>query len=228
MKSTDTFFNEFSKEYEEQGRFELLFYRWMIKNIIRQIDKEKSKILDIGTGTGELAIKIAIKFPKSKVIGNDISEGMINEAMVKVNRMGIKNIKFIVSPVERLEVDRIDFAVSSVAFHHIKNKEYVISKICHALPKRGKLIIGDWFKPSKEYKREIEKLRIKNLERAKDFDESWRQFLKRMGKEYTKTHPKEYPICPNALKELMKKVGFKKQRIIKSLLPNFSVVIGEK
>lgn len=228
MKSADTFFNEFSKEYEEQGRFDLLFYRWMIKNIIRQIDKEKSKILDIGTGTGELAIKIAIKFPKSKVMGNDISEGMINEAMVKVNRMGIKNIKFIVSPVERLEVDRIDFAVSSAAFHHIKNKEYVISKIYGALPKGGKLIIGDWFKPSKEYKREIEKLRIKNPKRAKDFDESWRQFLKRMGKEYTKAHPMEYPICPNELKELMKKVGFKKQRVIKSLLPNFSVVIGEK
>lgn len=228
MKSTGTFFDEFSKEYDEQGRFDLLFYRWMIKNIVRQINKEKSTILDVGTGTGELAIRVAIKFPQSEVLGNDISEGMINEAMVKVDRMGIKNIKFMVSPVERLEVDRIDFAVSCLAFHHVADKEFVISKIYPALVENGKLVIGDWFKPCKEYREKVQGLRSRNPQRAKEFDRSWRQALQAMSKEYGKKHPREYPICADDMKELMKKVGFKKQRVIKSLLPNFSVVIGEK
>ena len=228
MKSTGTFFDEFSKEYDGQGRFNLLFYTWMIKNIIRQINKQKSTILDIGTGTGELATKIAIKFPQSKVLGIDISEGMIKEAMVKVKRMGIKNLKFAVSPVERLEMDRIDFAVSCLAFHHVAKKELVISKIYQALAENGKVVIGDWFKPCKKYREKVQGLRSRNPQRAKEFDRSWRQALQAMSEEYGKKHPKEYTICPDDMKELMKNVGFKKQRVIKSFLSNFSVVIGEK
>jgi hypothetical protein len=49
-----------------------------------------------------------------------------------------------------------------------------------------------------------------------------------MSKEYRKKHPEEYPICPHRLEEIMRDVGFKKQRIVKSPLANFAVVIGMK
>jgi len=78
-----TFYKKFVKEYGARDLYNLLFAKWLFANIIRQINREKSKILDLGTGTGELAIRIAKKFPKSEVIGLDISPDMINEAKKK-------------------------------------------------------------------------------------------------------------------------------------------------
>ena len=224
-----TFFNKFSKTYESRGRVNSLQYQWMVKNILRQINKERCKVIDFGTGTGYLARRIAVSFPKSKVIGIDIAEGMINEARKKVKNMGIKNVQFINVPMEKFKIKRIDFAVSANAFHHVKNKKLVISKIYQNLTEDGKVIIADGgFKPSKEYEREIEKIRSKNPQRTKEFDKSWQETLKRMTREYKEKHPKEYQICPTELKDIMKNVGFRKQKILKSPLPNFAVVIGEK
>jgi ubiquinone/menaquinone biosynthesis C-methylase UbiE len=225
---TKCFFDKFSGQYEAQSRYQHHFYKWIVETIIKQIDKEQCKILDLGTGNGELSIRIALRFPESQVTGLDISAGMINEAKMKAKKTGIRNIRFVVSPMEKLNARKADFAVSSVAFHHIKNKELVISKIYQILPKGGKLIIGDWFKPSKEYRNQIEKIRNKNLERAKEFDKSWNNFLKGVGKVYKEKHPKEYPVSPAGLKDIMKVVGFRKQRIIKCPLPNFAVVVGVK
>lgn len=228
MTTAKTFFNKFSEQYEEQSRYKHIFYKWIINTIFRNIVKEKCQILDLGTGNGELGIRIAIKFPKSEVIGLDVSSGMMNQAKKKVKRIGIKNIKFIVSPMEKLRIKKIDYAVSSVAFHHIKDKKLVLSKIYQILPKGGKVLIGDWFKPSREYKKEIDKLRKKNPKSAREFDESWKQFLKDMTKEYGEKHPKEYPVCPTHLKGIMKNVGFSKSRVVKCPLSNFAVVIGVK
>jgi ubiquinone/menaquinone biosynthesis C-methylase UbiE len=228
MEKTKKFFDTFSKEYEKQSRYKHVFYKWIIKTIFRNISNKKCKILDLGTGNGELSIRLAIKFPESNVIGLDISSGMINQAKKKIKKAGIKNITLVVSPVEKLKTQKIDYIVSSVAFHHIKEKELVLTKIYHCLPKGGKVIIGDWFEPSKQYRKEVDKLRKENPGRTNEFDRSWKQFLSDMTVEYERKHPVEYPVCPTNLKKIMRKVGFYKSRIVKSPLPNFAVLVGIK
>ncbi len=79
MTTAKTFFDKFSEQYEAQSRYKHIFYKWIIKTIFRQIDKEKCRVLDLGTGNGELGIRLAIKFPKSKIIGLDISAGTNGE-----------------------------------------------------------------------------------------------------------------------------------------------------
>ena len=225
---TEKFFDRFSGQYEVQSRYQHHFYKWIVETIIRQIDKKKGRILDLGTGNGELSIRIALRFPESQVTGLDISAGMMGEAKKKARKVGIKNIRFVVSSMEKMDASMADVVVSSVALHHIKNKGLVISKIYRILPKGGKLIIGDWFKPSKEYRGQIEKIRKRNPERTERFDRSWDDFVKSESKEYYENHPKEYPVSPFELKDIMKDAGFRKQRIIKCPLPKFAVVVGIK
>jgi demethylmenaquinone methyltransferase/2-methoxy-6-polyprenyl-1,4-benzoquinol methylase len=237
LKSTKSFFDKFSKQYEAEGRYEYQWYRWTVDNVIKQINREKPLILDLGTGNGEIAIRAAIKFPRSTVIGMDLSPGMINEAEEKVKRIGLKNVRFVVSPMENLDstafnatyTEIVDFAVSHLAFHHVENKLLVITKIYRILAKEGRLIIGDWFKPTRVYEKKIEKLRAKNPTLSKKFDESWQDFISEPSMmEYSEKHPKEYPISQIKLKNMMKKAGFKKQKIIKMPMAIFAVVIGEK
>lgn len=228
MMGTKRFFNKLASEYKAQSRYRYRFYKWLIQTIIRQVDSEKREILDLGTGTGELSLKLANKFPQSHITGLDISAAMIEKAKKVAAEIGVSNVTFIVSPMEKAEIEKIDIVVSCLAFHHVAEKELVISKIYQALEENGKLVIGDWFKPCNKYREEVQVLRNRNPQRAKEFDRSWRQALQAMSKEYRERHPKEYPICPHGLKEIMKDIGFKKQRIVKSLLANFAVAIGEK
>jgi ubiquinone/menaquinone biosynthesis C-methylase UbiE len=229
MKSAKTFFDKFSKQYEAENRYKYQWYRWTVDNVIKQIDREKPVILDLGTGNGEIAARAALKFPHSSVMGIDVSSGMINEAEEKVRKMGLKNVRFVVSPMENLKIERADFVVSHLAFHHVKNKLLVMTEICKILPRKGRLIIGDWFKPTRAYEKEIEKLRAKNLTLSKKFDESWQDFLSEPSmREYSERHPKEYAISQVKLENMMKKAGFRKQKIIKMLMATFAVVVGEK
>jgi ubiquinone/menaquinone biosynthesis C-methylase UbiE len=228
MKSAKIFFDKFSKQYEAQSRNKYLFYRWTADNIIRQINKQKSVILDLGTGNGEIAIRVALKFPASSVMGIDVSSGMITEAEKKVRKIGLKNVRFVISPMENLKMERADFVVSHLAFHHVKNKLSVITKIYKILPSKGRLIIGDWFKPTTEYEKQIEKLRAKNPTLSDKFDQSWRDSISEQSGEYQEEHPKEYTVSQTRLKNMIKKAGFGKQRIIKMPLATFAVVVGEK
>lgn len=52
--------------------------------------------------------------------------------------------------------------------------------------------------------------------------------MKGMSGKYGEEHPKEYPTSQTEMVRVMKDMGFRKQKILKSLLPNFAVVVGEK
>ncbi len=173
------------------------------------------------------AVRI-ISSGESRILGVDISKGMIGEAKAKCGRMGIRNVHFKISSVEKLRIGSIDFVVSALAFHHVRNKNLVIANIYPKLSERGRLVIGDWFEPSPQYVKEVDKLRRRNPDLARRFDESWEEALKGMSREYGEKHPKEYPVSQTDLSDIMKNSGFTKQRILKSLLPNFAVVVGEK
>jgi demethylmenaquinone methyltransferase/2-methoxy-6-polyprenyl-1,4-benzoquinol methylase len=48
------------------------------------MDTNPSSILDIATGTGDLAIQFAEKSSAKKIVGLDLSEGMLSVARKKV------------------------------------------------------------------------------------------------------------------------------------------------
>lgn len=226
---TATYFDNFSKEYESQDRHRYLFYRWMIESIVRQVDVEDCDVVDIGTGTGNLAVRLAMKHPGSRILGVDISKGMIDQAKAKCDKVGIMNVHFRIGTAENLRIaGKPNFVVSSLAFHHVKDKRRAVSNIHARLARGGKLVIGDWFEPDGQYQKGVIQLRLKEPDSAKKFDRSWEQALKGMSRRYGEEHPKEYPVSQTELAGIMKDAGFGRRRVLKSLLPNFAVVIGEK
>jgi len=151
--------------------------------------------------------------------------------------MGLRNVKFIASSMENLNgaveeaahIQGVDFVLSNLAFHHVKNKLLVIRNIYGILSYKGRLIVGDWFEPTRAYEKEIEKLRLKNPMLSKKFDESWQDFISDpSSREYSEEHPKEYPVSELELENIMKKAGFRKRKIIKMPMAIFAVVVGEK
>ncbi|MGK7924112.1 MAG: class I SAM-dependent methyltransferase [Spirulina sp.] len=68
------------------------------------------RILDIGTGTGHLAIAAArIVGTEGRVIGVDLSGGMLAEAEKKIARLSLKNIEFCLADAEKLAFSPAQF-----------------------------------------------------------------------------------------------------------------------
>lgn len=96
----------------------------------------KSSILDLGSGTGYLAIKIARKSPSLRVYGIDLSRRMVKIA--RRNARGVDNTQFVFGNASNLPFkdSSIDLVVSTAAFHHWRTPRLVFDE-CHRVLKTG-------------------------------------------------------------------------------------------
>ena len=102
------------------------------------LDGTKS-VLEIGVGTGRLALKVA---PQCKeFFGIDISPKTIQRA--KSNLQGLDNVTLLLGDIENYSFGRsFDVVYSSLTFMHIKNKKSVIDKIFHLLAQEGRFVLS--------------------------------------------------------------------------------------
>lgn len=84
---------------------------WILEDY-KIIDKPLS-ILDLGTGSGAIAITLSLEFPKTNVIGSDISVNALNVAKLNAIRLN-KNVKFINSDLfMNIKNQKFDLIVSN-------------------------------------------------------------------------------------------------------------------
>lgn len=98
---------------------------------------ESGTIIDLGSGTGYLAIEIAKMAPKLKVHGIDLSKEMIRIA--RRHGKGIKNVHFELGNAAELpfENESIDFIVSTGSLHHWRRPAKVFDE-CYRVLKNDK------------------------------------------------------------------------------------------
>lgn len=98
---------------------------------------ESGTIIDLGSGTGYLAIEIAKMAPKLKVHGIDLSKEMIRIA--RRHGKGIKNVHFELGNAAELsfENESIDFIISTGSLHHWRRPAKVFDE-CYRVLKNGK------------------------------------------------------------------------------------------
>jgi len=100
----------------------------------------KGRLLDLGCGTGQLAIPFAKHF--EKVVGLDPEEGMLNEAEKEAEQAGIKNIKWVLRKAEEIGDDIGSFRLTTMgaSFHWMKQAE-VLQKVYNLTEKNGGVVI---------------------------------------------------------------------------------------
>jgi cyclopropane fatty-acyl-phospholipid synthase-like methyltransferase len=99
-------------------------------------------VLDLGTGTGAIALALA---PRAKrVVGRDISEGMLAQAREKAADAGIENIAFGDGRFRDPNYDApVDVVTSNFAMHHLSDdeKREAVTTIADLNPRR--FVLGD-------------------------------------------------------------------------------------
>ncbi|MFT5641342.1 MAG: demethylmenaquinone methyltransferase/2-methoxy-6-polyprenyl-1,4-benzoquinol methylase [Cyclobacteriaceae bacterium] len=121
------------------------------KKAIKLLKQDQPKlILDIATGTGDFAIE-ALSLNPDKIIGVDISEGMLAVGRKKMIKKNIKNIEMVSGDSEGLQFEDNKFDAVIVAFG-VRNFEHLekgLEDMFRVLKPGGKAVILEFSKPSK-------------------------------------------------------------------------------
>ncbi|XCC45337.1 MAG: RsmG family class I SAM-dependent methyltransferase [Candidatus Shikimatogenerans sp. Ttur] len=99
-----------------------IIYSLSIIKII--IFKNKTKILDYGTGGGFPGIPLSIIFPKVKFILIDSIKKKINKLKIFIKKNKIKNVKLINFRAEKIKI-KVDF----ILIRFIKNINYILKNM---------------------------------------------------------------------------------------------------
>jgi len=124
---------------------------WRKKFIARAQIKENALILDLCTGTADIAIECAKRKSTSQVFGVDFSWAMLKEAQGKINRLGLeKQIHLIEADVFKLPFHPDSFDVVSISFglRNLVDPAKGIMEIVNMLKTGGKVIILEFSAPA--------------------------------------------------------------------------------
>ncbi len=121
------------------------------KNVVALVKEGKAeKVLDIATGTGDLAIMMA-KADIDDVTGLDISPGMLNIGIQKVKDEGLKaKVDMVIGDSEKLPFEESTFDAITVAFgvRNFENLELGLQEILRVLKPKGSLIVLETSQPT--------------------------------------------------------------------------------
>lgn len=126
--------------------------KWRRKVIKMVVGSEPKNILDIATGTGDLAIKFAENTKAAEVVGLDISEGMLSMARKKTANTALEGrVKFIKADSEALPFNESSFDAITVSFgiRNFENLEKGLSEIYRVLKPGGLFVILETSVPTK-------------------------------------------------------------------------------
>lgn len=146
-------FDTISKEYDGLNRV-ISFgidVKWR-KRVVKIVSKtQPESVLDIATGTGDLAINLTQTNAK-KIIGLDISDGMLEVGRKKIaNQQLDGTIEMILGDSENLPFDNNSFDAITVAFgvRNFENLEKGLAEILRVLKPNGIFVILETSVPTK-------------------------------------------------------------------------------
>lgn len=153
-QQVEKMFDTISEEYDDLNRIISLGsdVKWRKKVIKMVLNDNPKSILDIATGTGDLAIEFASRSHETKVVGLDISEGMLSVARKKVaGQAKYENLSFVNGDSEALPFDSDTFDAITVSFgiRNFENLEKGLSEILRVLKPEGRFVILETSVPSR-------------------------------------------------------------------------------
>ena len=146
-------FDTISKEYDGLNRV-ISFgidIKWRKKVVALVKQNAPQRVLDIATGTGDLAIQLT-ETGATEIIGLDISKGMLEVGREKVAAKHLNDtVSMVVGDSEALPFETSSFDAITVAFgvRNFENLEKGLSEILRVLKPNGTFVILETSVPTK-------------------------------------------------------------------------------
>lgn len=154
-----TMFDSIAQKYDFLNRFLSLGIdqSWRKKAISQFKNKKINHLLDVATGTADMALMAHRLIHPTQITGIDISEGMMQYGRIKIAKKGLNNtIQLSLGDSTAIPFEENTFDGAMVAFgvRNFANLEQGLSEIYRVLQPDSKLIVlefsqptSGWFKP---------------------------------------------------------------------------------
>tara|TARA_Y100000996_G_scaffold200990_1_gene157602 strand:+ start:1192 stop:1905 length:714 start_codon:yes stop_codon:yes gene_type:complete len=196
------------------------YWRYRLVNSIKL--NSNQKLLDVATGTGDVAFGFFKKY-KLSVVGLDIASKMISLAKIKAKKYS-DNIDFIVGDAEDIKFgdNSFDALTISFGFRNIGAYDKALSEFYRVLNKNGKIAILEFSKPTSKWFSPIFEFYFKNVIPLIG------SFLSRKDAYLYLPESVDYFLERNDLCDKMKKAGFTNVKYTDHTFGVVSLYIGEK
>jgi len=147
-------FNNISKNYDGLNRV-ITFgidVKWRKQVVALVKATNPKKILDIATGTGDLAIMQSNSIPSAKVIGLDISEGMLEVGKEKIKNLNIEDsVELVLGDSENIPYEDNFFDAITVSYgvRNFENLNKGLQEIYRVLKPGGIFVVLETSVPTK-------------------------------------------------------------------------------
>jgi demethylmenaquinone methyltransferase/2-methoxy-6-polyprenyl-1,4-benzoquinol methylase len=221
-------FNDIAGRYDFLNRFLSagIDQSWR-KKALRQLKEIKpASILDVATGTADVAIMASGLLHPAKITGIDISDGMLEVGRMKIKKMGLEHtIELLNGDSEAINFNDESFDAVTVAFgvRNFQQLEKGLNEIWRVLKPGGKLVVLEFSRPKLPFIRSIYNLYMKVV-------------CPNMGKLFSK-NPTAYQYLDESIKKfpegknftnILDKLGYKKTYSKPLSLGICSIYCGEK
>ena len=109
--------------------------------------KGDENILDVATGTGNAALKLACKLPHGQVRAIDFSTSMLAKAEQKKNALAIDNVQFIEMDMQSIQFPNgyFDMAVCCYGIFFAEDMVGQVGHMAHKVKPKGKIAITTFY-----------------------------------------------------------------------------------
>lgn len=123
--------------------------RWRKKALKMVKNRKPEAVLDVATGTGDFAIEAYQTFKPEKLVGIDISNGMLDVGREKLQKRGLDHVDFIQADSANLPfVDNtFDVAMAAFGVRNFENLKNGLQGMVDKLKPGGEILVLEFSKP---------------------------------------------------------------------------------
>lgn len=161
-------FSSIPRSYDFLNHF-LSFRRdvaWRRFTVRRMLFSRTRRLLDVATGTGDLAIEAALAHPEITVVGLDLVPRMLDIGHDKVRRRGLEGrVRLVEGDALELPFDDGSFDVASIAFgiRNIPDRAAALREMARVVVPGGRVLVLELTRPQNGFVRAFYSIYLNGL-----------------------------------------------------------------